>query len=179
VAHTHAEAASALLADHIDLLKTGPDQTALDVACGRGRNALFLARNGFTVTGLERDPEAIAQVRAAADAEGLPLTVASQDLEAEDVSLPLVSHGLVCVFYFLHRPLLPHVRNAVKPGGFVVYETFLIDAHLRWNSPKRRAFAFEHNELLDAFQGFRVHLYRERVDESARTATAQLIAQRE
>jgi len=178
VAHTHAEAAAPLLADHIGLLQTAPDKTALDVACGRGRNALFLARNGFTVTGLELDPEAIAHVRSVAQAERLPLTVEPRDLEAEGATLPLISHGLVCVFYFLYRPLLPHIRGAVKPGGFIVYETFLIDAHLRWNSPKRKAFAFEHNELLDTFQGFRVHHYREAVDAQARTATAQLIAQR-
>lgn len=178
MAHTHADAPSPLLADHIDLLRTAPDKAALDVACGRGRNALFLARNGFSVTGLELDPEAVAHVRSVAEAEGLPLTVERQDLEAEGATLPLVAYGLVCVFYFLHRPLLPHIRNAVKPGGFIVYETFLIDAHLRWNSPKRKAFAFDHNELLDTFQGFRVHHYREAVDERTRTASAQLIAQR-
>jgi tellurite methyltransferase len=179
VAHTHADAPSPLLADHIALLQGAPDKSALDVACGRGRNALFLAENGFSVTGLELDDGAVAHVREQAAARGLGVTVEPTDLEAEGVSLPLVSYGLVCVFYFLYRPLLPHIRNTVKPGGFIVYETFLIDAHLRWNTPGRRAFAFEHNELLDAFQGFRVHLYRERVDEQARTATAQLIAQRE
>jgi len=178
VAHTHADAPSDLLVRHIGLLKGAPDPTALDVACGRGRNALFLAENGFKVTGLERDAEAIAAVRAQAAARGLDVTVESRDLEAPDADLPLVAYGLVCVFYFLHRPLLHHVRNAVKPGGFIVYETFLIDAHLRWNSPKRKAFAFEHNELLDAFQGFRVHLYREHVDADSRTAVAQLVAQR-
>lgn len=176
--HTHSEAPSPLLADHVALLKGAPDQTALDVACGRGRNALFLAENGFSVTGLELDEGAVAHVREQAAARHLPVTVERRDLEAEGVSLPLVSFGLVCVFYFLYRPLLPHIRGAVKPGGFIVYETFLIDAHLRWNTPKRKAFAFEHNELLDTFQGFRVHLYRERVDEASRTATAQLIAQR-
>jgi tellurite methyltransferase len=178
VAHTHAEAPAALLAESLPLLSGAPDRTALDVACGRGRNALFLAENGFTVTGLELDADAVAHVRKEAAARHLPVTVEPTDLEAEGVSLPLVAYGLVCVFYFLYRPLLPHIRNAVKPGGFIVYETFLIDAHLRWNTPKRKAFAFEHNELLDTFQGFRVHLYRERLDEEARTATAQLIAQR-
>jgi tellurite methyltransferase len=178
VAHTHTDAPSPLLADHIDLLRGAPDKTALDVACGRGRNALFLAEHGFTVTGLELNDEAVAHVRGQAAARHLPVTVEQRDLEAEGVTLPLVAYGLVCVFYYLHRPLLHAIRNTVKPGGFIVYETFLIDAHLRWNTPKRKACAFDPTELLDTFQGFRVHLYRERTDEAARSATAQLIAQR-
>jgi len=178
VAHTHAEAPAALLAEYLPLLSDAPDKTALDVACGRGRNALYLAEHGFTVTALERDADAIAHVRARAAERHLPVTVEERDLEAPGMSLPLVAYGLVCVFYYLHRPLLPHIRGTVRPGGFIVYETFLVDAHLRWGRPGRREFTFEPNELLDTFQGFRIHLYREHVDEAARTATARIVAQR-
>lgn len=184
MAHGHEDQPATLLVEHIDLLATAPDKTALDVACGRGRNALYLARRGFAVTGLDRDAAALADARASGQARGLAVTLEERDLEAAGATLPEASHGLVCVFYFLHRPLLPAIAGAVRPGGFLVYETFLIDGHLRWGTPGRREFAFDHNELLDAFRsgpagaGFRIHLYHERVDERARSARVQLIAQR-
>lgn len=179
MAHVHEDQPATLLVEHIELLSGAPDKTALDVACGQGRNALYLARKGFRVTGMERDEAAIAALEAQAAARGLQVTVERKDLEAEGATLPEAAFGLVCVFYFLHRPLLPEIAQAVRPGGFLVYETFLVDAHERWGSPGRREFTFLHNELLDAFRGaFRIHLYRERVDERARSARAQLIAQR-
>jgi tellurite methyltransferase len=184
VAHVHEDQPATLLVEHIDLLATAPDKTALDVACGKGRNALFLARKGFAVTGLDRDAGGLADARAQAEAKHLSVTLREQDLEADGATLPEAAFGLVCVFYFLHRPLLAAIAGAVRPGGFLAYETFLIDGHLRWGQPQRREFTFDHNELLDAFRpgpagsGFRVHLYHERVDERARTARVQLIAQR-
>jgi tellurite methyltransferase len=179
VAHVHEDQPATLLVEHIDLLATAPDKTALDVACGRGRNALYLARRGFAVTGFDRDTAALADARAQAADRGLAATLQERDLEAEGATLPEAAFGLVCVFYFLHRPLLGPIGRAVRPGGFLVYETFLIDGHLRWGTPGRGEFTFGHGELLDAFRdGFRVHLYQERVDERARSARVQLIAQR-
>lgn len=185
MAHGHEDQPATLLVEHIDLLATAPDKTALDVACGRGRNALYLARRGFQVTGLDRDGEGLSAARADAEARGLAVDLREADLEADGATLPEAAFGLVCVFYFLHRPLLPAIAGAVRPGGFLVYETFLIDGHTRWGTPGRKEFALDHNELLDAFRpgpagaGFRVHLYRERVNERARSARAQIIAQRE
>ncbi len=176
--HVHTEAPSQYLADQIDLLKTAPDNTALDVACGKGRNSLFLAQNGFTVTGVELNDQSIAATRAAAESLNLPVTVERIDLETGRAELPVVGFGVVCVFYYLHRPLMQAIRNAVAPGGFVIYETFLVDQHERWGRPRRAEFALGRNELLDVFMGFRVHHYEERVDERAETAIARIIAQR-
>lgn len=178
MAHVHTEATSPLLADHIGLLKTAPGRAALDVACGKGRNSIFLAQNGFTVTGIELNADAIDATRAAASALNLPVTVERVDLETGSATLPMLGFDVVCVFYYLYRPLLKGMRDAVKPGGFMVYETFLIDQHQRWGSPRRAEFALGHNELLDAFMGFRIHHYREVVDEANKSAIAQIIAQR-
>jgi len=177
MAHTHSEAPLGYLTAHIALLAEAPKKTALDVACGRGRNALYLAQNGFAVTALEHNPEAIAHTREAAREAALPVTVTAIDLETPGAALP-TGFGVVCVGYYLYRPLLPQIREAVMPGGFVMYESFLIDQHQRWGSPRRRAFAWEHNELLDAFTGFRIHHYQERVDAAAHSAVARIVAQR-
>jgi SAM-dependent methyltransferase len=150
----------------------------LDVACGKGRNSIYLAQNGFDVTGLELNPDAIAHVQKTAEALNLPVTVEAKDLESGEAELPLVGYGVVSVFYYLYRPLLKPIRGAVAPGGFIIYETFLIDQHERWGSPRRAEFALGHNELLDTFMGFRIHHYEEVVDEENKSAIARIIAQR-
>ena len=176
--HVHTEAPSQYLVDHIALLKTAATHNALDVACGKGRNSIFLAQNGFDVTGLELNPESIAAARAAAAMLGVPVTIEDKDLETGEAELPLAAYGVVCVFYYLNRPLLQAIRNAVAPGGFAIYETFLIDQHERWGRPRRKEFALGHNELLDLFMGFRIHHYEEVVDEENESAAARIVAQR-
>lgn len=178
MAHEHSDQPSRFLTEQIELLKSAPEKTALDVACGKGRNLLYLAEQGFTVTGVEYDDEAIGQVMAEVRRRDIEAHVTKCDLEDPGVTLP-GPFGVVCVFYFLHRPLLPAIRKAVMPGGFVVYETFLIDQRERWGTPRHAEFAWGRNELLHAFtEGFRVRHYEERIDDAAQSASARIIAQR-
>jgi len=91
---------------------------ALDLACGAGRHALWLAGRGWRVqamdgsrTGIER---MLAEARARGVAERIEARIA--DLEAPDFALE-GAYDLVCDFYFLHRPLFGQIRRAVRPGG--------------------------------------------------------------
>jgi len=178
VAHEHSDQPSPFLTGQIDLLKTAPAMTALDVACGKGRNLIYLAEQGFNVTGVEYDDDSIGHVMAEVRKRDIEAHVTKSDLEAEGATLP-GPFGVVCVFYFLHRPLMPAIRNAVMPGGFLVYETFLIDQRERWGTPRHAEFAWGKNELLREFDsGFRVRHYEERIDEAAQTACARIVAQR-
>ncbi|MDH4229131.1 MAG: methyltransferase domain-containing protein [Nitrospirota bacterium] len=178
MAHEHSDTPSPFLAEHIDLLRSAPQKTALDVACGKGRNLLYLASQGFKVTGVEYDDDAIGQVLAEVRKRDIEAYVTKSDLEAPGATLP-GPFGVVCVFFFLYRPLLSAIRNAVLPGGFVVYETFLIDQRERWGSPRHAEFAWGKNELLHAFvDGFRVRHYEEVIREEARSATARIVAQK-
>jgi 2-polyprenyl-3-methyl-5-hydroxy-6-metoxy-1,4-benzoquinol methylase len=98
--------------------------TALDLACGEGRNALWLARRGWTVTGLDFSDVAIRRATAAADSQGLPATFRTVDLTAWQ---PSETFDLVCVIY-LHlahdsmAEIMAAASRAVTPGGtlFVV-----------------------------------------------------------
>ncbi len=177
MAHVHSHAPLPLLADHLTLLSGAPEMTALDVACGAGRNALFLADNGFAVTGVERNEEAIATLQKGADDMGVTVQITPTDLEQEGATLP-TGFGVVCVSYYLYRPLLSAIREAVMPGGFVLYESFLIDQHERWGHPRRADFAWGHNEMLHAFDGFRIHHYAEVVDAADESAVSRIVAQR-
>ena len=152
---------------------------ALDLACGRGRNALYLAREGFQVEAWDRDAEALKELRSSAESLGVS-TITTRLIDLEQApEIPPASFDLIAVFYYLQRDLMPQITRALKPGGIVVYETFLIDNHERFNHPRRREFCLNHNELLSLFGELRVLTYREGAQDSDKGPfTAALVAQR-
>ncbi len=170
---THqSQAPSALLTDHLARFQKG---TALEVACGFGRNALYLASQGFEVVGLDRDPEAVAFCNAEAKRRGLALSALAVDLE-QPKPIPGGEYAWVGCFYYLDRNLIPDMKKAVRPGGHLVYETFLIDQHERFGKPGRKAFCWEHNELLRLVLDFQILFYFEGFKEDR--WIVQLIAER-
>lgn len=121
---------SSWLVANADLLP--PGGSAIDVACGAGRHAFLLATAGFRVRAVDRDPETIAVLREAAARIGLPIEAEAIDLEAAApggpagaVDLGAAVHDLVLVVHYLHRPLFPALTRALKPGGILIYETFM------------------------------------------------------
>jgi tellurite methyltransferase len=96
----------------------------LDVACGRGRHALLLAGAGFPVRAVDRDAGQVAWLHALARRLQLPLDAAVVDLEDPATDLGEEEWELVLVFNYLHRPLFPALRRALKPGGVLLYETY-------------------------------------------------------
>lgn len=169
-----------------EVLSRLPHGQALDVACGRGRNALYLASQGFTVEAVDRDEQALADLSSAAAQQGLTtITTRMVDLEnpARSPEISEARYEVVLGFFYLYRPLFPLLLQALKPGGVLVYETFLIDNHVRYQHPRRKEFCLEHNELLDLARGFRILHYDEgkRADPlgGSATFTARLLARRE
>jgi dihydroneopterin aldolase len=164
------------LVQHRTLLSIG---RALDLACGRGRNAIYLAREGFAVEAWDRDTEALEALQAQAMSRGITtITTRLVDLEREP-AISTDTFDLILVFYYLQRDLVPQIMRALKPGGLLLYETFLVDNHERFNHPRRREFCLDHNELLSLFGGLRVLAYREGArDPQKGPFTAALVAQR-
>jgi 2-polyprenyl-3-methyl-5-hydroxy-6-metoxy-1,4-benzoquinol methylase len=122
---------------------------ALDIAMGSGRNAIFLAQNGYEVDGIEINRESIAICREQASQLNLRLNIIESDLEKTELGVDC--YDLVICFFYLQRSLFPQIRAAIRPCGYVVYETFLIDQHIRYGSPRRKEFCLDHNELLHLF----------------------------
>ena len=123
-----------------------PAGRALDLACGRGRNALWLAQQGFETTALDRDPAAVAELEARARREGLPLTARVVDLETGAADLGVARYDVVVVVHYLHRALFPALISALAPGGVLVYETFTLAQAAR-GRPTNPAFLLEPGEL--------------------------------
>lgn len=164
-----------LLKDYLPLLPIGK---ALDVAMGKGRNSIFLASHGFEVTGLERDEESIRICKDEADKAGVKIDARHVDLEdLESYQIEGSAYDVVICFYYLQRNLFSPIKDAIKPQGIIIYETFLIDQHLKTGHPKRREYCFEHNELLKFFPEFRILYYHEGQD-SKGTYKAGLVAQK-
>lgn len=133
---------------------------ALDVACGRGRNAIWLAERGLTTLAVDRNEEAIRDLNEAARAMGLPLTAEVRDLESGPVSCPQSAYDAIVVVHYLHRPLFPALIDALAPGGVLVYETFT-RAQATRGKPTNPDFLLKSGELLELVRPLEVLASRE------------------
>ena len=145
---------SAWLLENADLLPRGG--RVLDVACGRGRHALLLAGAGFDVTAIDRNADAIARLRSIADRLGFRLATEVIDLETDPP--PDLGSGVydaILGFNYLHRPLMPALRDATRIGGRIFYETFTTRQAERGH-PRNPAFLLQDGELEVLMQPFRI-----------------------
>ena len=161
------------LGEHIDLLPRGK---ALDIAMGEGRNAVFLAKNGFTVDGC--DISEIAIKKALDLAKENNVTVRAYVADLETYKLPQNTYDVIACFYYLQRDLVPQMKEALKPGGMIIYETYTIENRERgFEGPKNKDYLLKPNELLDLFKDFKIIYYRELVLNNKK-AVASLIAKK-
>ena len=122
--HGNESEPSDFLVENIALLPKGAK--VLDVAMGVGRNAIYLARAGYDVYGVDISQEAVALAIESAEKVGVSINAQVGDLE-QDYRLPENTYDVVVCFNYLHRPLISQIRSVIKPGGFIVYETFIVD----------------------------------------------------
>lgn len=132
---------------HLDL---APGARVLDLACGRGRHALELARLGFTVEAWDRNSEALAALKTQAAAEALEISVRELDCEAFPPSGPF---DLVIVFNYLDRSLPPKLLPSVNESAYLVYCTFTLD---RPGSHPSDRWCLDRGELARGFGGWHV-----------------------
>jgi len=128
----------------------------LDLACGRGANALELARCGLTVQAWDISPVALKRLNDAADHCNLPM-----DTEVRDVGLlppSATSFDVIIVSHFLDRSLAGAIQNALRPGGLLYYQTFNANST---TGPTTKSFHLRENELLTLFPELKLRVYRE------------------
>jgi SAM-dependent methyltransferase len=133
-----------------------PGGSVLDVACGSGRHLQWLAAQGFAVTGVDRDGQALAALAAAGSATELLVA----DLESQPWPLPGRRFDGIVITNYLWRPLFPSLRAALAAGGVYIHETFA-DGHQHIGRPARPDFLLQRGELLRACQGLRVVAYED------------------
>ncbi len=150
------------LTEHARLLPGSGD--ALDVACGRGRHALWLGSRGYRVRAVDRNPALVHALADEAARRGLPIRADVVDLESGPVALGTDAFDVIVVVHYLHRPLFPSLLQALRPGGTLVYQTFLRQQALR-GKPTNPAYLLEPGELRELVAPLDVLVEREGEDE--------------
>ncbi len=136
---------SRLIRDHFSLAATG---RALDLACGNGRNSLFLAEQGFEVDAVDISSVAVKRLA------GRHSAVHALRVDLDTWDIPEAAYDLIANIKFLDRRLFPMILKGLKPGGVLIFESFTDDAG---DDP----YCLKSNELLHAFLNLRVVYYAE------------------
>lgn len=163
---------SEFLMENVHLLPKG---LALDLAMGNGRNAIFLAKMGFEVEGVDISSKAVNTALEAAHRSGINLIGCVVDLETEHY-IEKNRYDLIICFHYLQRSLISNIKEGLHTGGMIVYETYTID-QVRFGKPKNPDHLLNHNELLEIFSDFRCLRYREGILED-RKAIAGIVAEK-
>lgn len=161
----------------VKVLPLLPVGATLDVACGQGRNSLFMAERGHNVTAVDNSEEGLVQLRAAAEERGLTINTLCLDLEAAP-ALPPSTFDLAIDFFYLHRPLLPALMACLRPGGMLVVRTFSSAGDFP-GRPRHPEFVLAPGELPAIFKGWDILLYEEGLEPSSKGGSlAGIVARR-
>jgi SAM-dependent methyltransferase len=121
---------------------------ALDIACGKGRNSMFLAEKGFVVDAVDISKVATDQLAG----KHQNINAICTDLDTWNVQSN--HYDLIVNIRFLERRLFPMIHDGLKSGGLLIFESFL--------DGKRETYRLKQNELLRAFHAFRIVYYEEK-----------------
>jgi SAM-dependent methyltransferase len=160
----YADESAAIVKQYVEL---AGGKNALDIAAGNGRNALFLARQGFGVDAVDIADTGLA--RFAGKHPGIQAICADLD----DFDIPASRYDLIINIKYLNRRLFPYIREGLAPGGVLIFETFLESQHPAADQPGCPAYLLRENELLHAFLSLQIIFYNEAKDD-ADSAAARL-----
>lgn len=165
------ETVSPLLERYIGHAKVGQ---AIDVACGTGRNTHYLAEKGFTVDAVDISDHALKSVKNSS-------MIKKVDADLDKYNLTPNKYDLIVNINYLNRRLVSQMKDALKSGGLLIFETFIV-AHGDFNMPTMNLdFLLRKNELLHSFIGLEVIYYEEKIDvniKGERTKVASLVAKK-
>ena len=109
--------------------ESAPMGHALDLACGLGRHALFLAEKGFELDAVDISPIGLARINHP--------RIKTIEADLDTWPIPANAYELIINFNFLDRRLFPAIAKALKPGGVLIFETALLEnTHIRTESFK-------------------------------------------
>jgi len=166
--HHGLESPSAWVCRFAPLIRAGG--RVLDLACGGGRHARYLAGLGLRVEAVDRDADALTRL---AGVDGVTARVA--DLEQGLWPYAADQFDAIVVINYLHRPLFPHLVAALAEGAVLIYETFAV-GNERYGRPANPDFLLQPGELLEVARGhLRVIAYEDVYVEAPKPAMVQRI----
>ncbi|TLN05573.1 class I SAM-dependent methyltransferase, partial [bacterium] len=150
-----------------------PRGLILDLAMGLGVNARWLVEHEFRVVGVDIASKAVLQAKRRCP----PLMGVIADLN--EFPIPTLAFDAVLNFYFLDRGLLQDLARIVRPGGFAIVETLMVDMlEIRPDMP--REYLLQKEELPGFFSAWNILFYQEgwrASDHGGQKSIARLIAQ--
>jgi SAM-dependent methyltransferase len=163
----------------VEVLALADQGEVLDLACGNGHNGLKLAAQGARLVFADRDSAMLQGLEQRAQPWAANTRIWQVDLE-EPAATPLAGQqfAAILVFRYLHRPLIPAIREALIPGGLLVYETFTT-VNRQFGRPNRAEFLLEPDELRGWFADWEIVHYQELVESApVERAVAQLVVRK-
>jgi len=128
--------------------------TALDVAGGLGRHAVWLARRNWRVTLIDVSEVGLAKAREGAGRLDDRIEFVRADMKKFKAGRR--RYDLVLVFFYLERKIFPELMKALRPGGLLIYKTYTRGQRKFKGGPSHPLHLLKENELLQAFSGLRV-----------------------
>lgn len=148
---------------------------ALDIAMGEGRNAVFLAKRGYLVDGIDISEVALRKAKRLAKERNVILSPILADLNTYTIKAN--TYMAILNFDYLQPSLIPQIKRGLKKGGIVVYENYTLDQlNNYYGNPVRRDLLLRKGELRELFKDFEILVYRETND--GKEAKAALIARK-
>ncbi|MEP3247093.1 MAG: class I SAM-dependent methyltransferase [Sneathiella sp.] len=148
-----------------------PEARILDVACGAGRHSDFLGKQGFSITAVDRDIDAVMD-NAPPNTE-----IVQADLEGERWPFEEAAFGGIVVVNYLWRPLFADLKRTMKTGGILLYDTFAV-GNEKYGRPRSPDFLLKPSELKEIFSDFEILAWEEGYYEDPSPAVRQSIAVR-
>jgi tellurite methyltransferase len=148
---------------------------ALDLACGTGRNALWLAEQGWSVIAVDGSPIAIEMLRRRASERGLIMNMRVADLEKHEYPIEPSSWNLIAICYYLQRDLFEPAKEGVVPGGILISIV-----HITEPGEEPTAHRLRPGELESYFQAWEIlHLREGKPNDAAhQRSVAEIVARR-
>ncbi|CAN8140570.1 tellurite methyltransferase [uncultured Thiomicrorhabdus sp.] len=140
----------------------GKRPLVLDIGCGGGRDAVFLAKQGCQVVAIDKEARVLKRAKQLAQSLGAQVKFSGCDLNTENC-VPADIKGrpfdLIIGVRYLNRELLPQLKEQLAEGGYILWQTF-IDIGEELSSPKNPSFLLQPDELKQVFSGFEVFVDR-------------------
>ena len=169
-AYVYGKEPAAFLQEHIHLLPVG---RALDIAMGEGRNAVYLAKKGFSVDGVDFSEVALRKAKRLARENQVSINALYADLNSYSVKPEF--YDIIVNIDYLNRGFVSQIKRGLKKGGLIVYECHTLE-QLKNVTGLKHDFLLRNGELKELFKDYQILVYRETND--GKDARASLIARK-
>lgn len=132
---------------------------ALDIACGVGRHTHYIAEQGYEVDAVDISDYALSQLRPSSMIHPIESDLTTYSIHPN-------RYDLIVNINYLERTLFPSILSGLKPGGTLIFETFIVAHEEGYHNPSNPDFLLRSHELLDVFSDLEVILYEERNDKN-------------